>query len=127
MISRMCNYPGCTKAAQGYYCEEHQAQAEQRRQEREKETRLFEGTKRKASAEYNSLYHTRRWRDMRLVFLAEHPCCAMCGAPASIVDHKQPHRGDEELFYSEANLQALCKSCHSAKTLAENAYFRRNR
>lgn len=127
MIRSMCHWPGCTRAAEGYYCGEHGAMAEKRREERKKETRLFEGTRRKASAEYNSLYHSRRWREMRLAFLAENPCCALCGAPASIVDHIEPHRGDGQLFYDEGNLQSLCQSCHSAKTLRENAYFRRSK
>ena len=127
MIRAMCHWPGCTRAAEGYYCGEHQALSEQRREARKKETRLFEGTRRKASAEYNSLYHSRLWRDLRLAFLAEHPCCALCGAPATIADHITPHRGNEELFFSWDNLQALCQSCHSAKTLRENAYFRRKK
>ena len=123
MIRPMCHSPGCTRAADGYYCAEHAAQAEARK----KETRLFEGTRRKASAEYNALYHGKRWRELRAAFLAEHPACAMCGAPASVVDHIAPHRGDESLFYDEGNLQALCASCHSAKTLKENGYFNGSR
>ena len=122
MIAKMCHAPGCSKPAQGYYCAEHREEAERRRAERQT---LFRGTARKASAEWNSLYRSKRWREPRFRFLAEHPLCASCGAPASIVDHIVPHRGDESLFWDEGNLQALCQACHSRKTLEENGYFRR--
>nr|WP_246705146.1 HNH endonuclease [Rhizobium sp. RM] len=29
-----------------------------------------------------------------------------------VADHKMPHRGDEQLFWNENNLQCLCKPCH---------------
>jgi 5-methylcytosine-specific restriction endonuclease McrA len=32
--------------------------------------------------------------------------------PANVVDHKRPHRGDEELFFDPDNLDSLCKPCH---------------
>lgn len=35
------------------------------------------------------------------------------------VDHVQPHEGRLERFWDRANLQALCPSCHSAKTSRE--------
>lgn len=125
MIKKMCLHPGCSRAAEEGkgFCAEHARQREARRAE----TRLFEGTRRKASAARHSLYMGTKWRAMRRAFLAEHPFCAVCGAPAAVVDHIRPHRGDEGLFYSEANLQALCAHCHSAKTLAENNFFRRKR
>ena len=52
------------------------------------------------------------WRLRRSVHLAYNPCCARCGAPATVVDHKVPHRGDRALFDDPANLQSLCKPCH---------------
>ncbi|WP_330848890.1 HNH endonuclease [Mangrovicoccus ximenensis] len=36
----------------------------------------------------------------------------MCHAPAQVVDHIQPHRGDQSLFWDVSNWQALCKCCH---------------
>ena len=124
MIAKMCNEPGCARAAAegGLYCAEHAERAERRRAER---ATLFKGTRRRASSGYNSLYRSKRWRELRLRFLAEHPCCASCGGIATAVDHVVPHRGDEPLFWDEGNLQALCQACHSAKTLKENGYFRR--
>jgi 5-methylcytosine-specific restriction protein A len=35
------------------------------------------------------------------------------------VDHIEPHHGDEVKFKDMANLQYLCRECHSAKTLRE--------
>ena len=53
-----------------------------------------------------------RWRRARAAFLAQHPLCAACWAlgrvvPATVVDHRVPHRGDPELFWDEANWQGL--------------------
>lgn len=59
--------------------------------------------------------YNRAWQKVRLEFLACHPWCAMCGAPATVVDHIVPHRGDDALFWSPANWQPLCKSCHDGR------------
>lgn len=71
----------------------------------------------------------RKWREARLGYLARHPLCVHCLArgyvTASIeVDHIVPHCGDPALFWdAENNWQALCKPCHSAKTVAEDGGF----
>jgi len=56
------------------------------------------------------------------LFLADHPLCAECRrqgrtTAADVVDHVIPHRGNEDRFWNVRNWQALCKSCHDAKTL----------
>lgn len=43
--------------------------------------------------------------------------CGMCGAYCAgkydaICDHKEPHRGDEKLFWDRSNLWCICKKCH---------------
>jgi 5-methylcytosine-specific restriction endonuclease McrA len=43
--------------------------------------------------------------------------CVLCLAegklaPATVVDHVAPHKGDQRLFWDTANWQALCKPCH---------------
>lgn len=53
------------------------------------------------------------WRKARADYLAKHPTCAMCSAPATVVDHITPHRGDAALFWAKTNWQALCTSCHN--------------
>ncbi|MCP1221345.1 MAG: HNH endonuclease signature motif containing protein [Acetobacter orientalis] len=65
----------------------------------------------------------RRWQKARKQFLLENPICQCgdpaCRRPATEVDHIQPHRGDYDLFWNEANWQALTKECHSRKTVSE--------
>lgn len=66
------------------------------------------------------------WRKARDAFLYAHPLCRACetGMPArvtaaTVVDHIVPHRGNQELFWHEANWQPLCARHHNAKTWAE--------
>ena len=40
---------------------------------------------------------------------------------ATVVDHIVPHRGDQKLFWDEANWQPLCKPCHDKKTWNEDS------
>src|SRR5690606_38571516 len=55
-----------------------------------------------------------KWQQARAEYLEAHPHCVMCGNPASVVDHKTPHKGDKRLFWSRSNWQALCTPCHSS-------------
>jgi 5-methylcytosine-specific restriction protein A len=73
-------------------------------------------------------YRTAAWQDMRQRQLRDAPLCQSrdetlvqrsCGAIATDVDHRRPHRGDRGLFFDPDNLQSLCKSCHSRKTRLE--------
>lgn len=57
--------------------------------------------------------YTREWEKARKAFLARHRFCVRCGAPANVVDHKTPHRGDQRLFWDRTNWQPLCTPCHS--------------
>lgn len=54
-----------------------------------------------------------RWRKAREVFLAQFPVCQRCGAKATLVDHKIPHKGNQQLFWDQHNWQPLCTGCHS--------------
>lgn len=60
--------------------------------------------------------YTRRWQRARLAFLSAHPLCEIqgqdCTRLATVVDHRQPHRGNVALFWDQANWQAACKPCH---------------
>lgn len=61
------------------------------------------------------------WKRLRALVLGSHPICVACHmAPATHVDHIVPHRGDDRLFFDPANLQALCRSCHSSKTAKQD-------
>lgn len=64
------------------------------------------------------------WRRIRAAFLASHPCCAdpfhVHGdwkVLATEVDHIVPLRLGGT--HDASNLQALCRSCHSRKSLNE--------
>jgi 5-methylcytosine-specific restriction protein A len=62
-----------------------------------------------------------KWQRYRLGFLDENPLCAECAKAnrvevATVVDHIEPHRGNQELFWRRSNHQPLCKPCHDSKT-----------
>lgn len=66
---------------------------------------------------HSRLYNTARWRKGRLAHLEEHPLCKRCSdrgvdTPATVVHHKEPHRGDERLFFDRANWESSCSDCH---------------
>lgn len=92
------------------------------------------------------------WQKARLGHLRSHPLCVYClrdplyaairdvapstailrcaelglAAPmASVVDHVEPHRGDQVLFWNKANWQSLCGTHHSADKQREEAAQRR--
>ena len=39
--------------------------------------------------------------------------------PATVVDHKIPHKGDSVLFWNQENWQSLCGTCHDSVKQAE--------
>ena len=57
--------------------------------------------------------YDRDWQKARTDWLAFHPCCAMCGGAAAVVDHITPHRSNHALFWDWRNWQSLCASCHN--------------
>lgn len=120
MKACMCHYPGCSRVTQGWYCAEHKALCDERRA---KQNTLFKDTKRVISAPYNPMYHSAQWKKTRKDFLETHPYCVCCGSPATVVDHIKAHKGNDKDFNNILNLQSMCASCHSKKTLFENGYF----
>lgn len=60
-----------------------------------------------------------QWDKARVAFLARHPVCVRCAAPATVVDHIIPHKGDKALFWKRDNWQPLCKPCHDRAKQAE--------
>lgn len=69
-----------------------------------------------------------RWQKTRALFLQANPLCVQCEgygvlAPADVVDHVTPHRGDDALFWDEENWQPLCAKCHNRKTAMEDGGF----
>ena len=74
-------------------------------------------------AEYRGWYATPTWRALRrLVLKRDAGLCRACGVATGAsghVDHVEPHRGNWTLFTTVENLQVLCDSCHSKKTVDE--------
>lgn len=106
-----CRHPGCSALvpAGELYCEKH------------KPLHLDEVKRPSAS----SRGYGKRWQKASRAFLHAHPLCERCLAEgryvkATVVDHKVPHRGDQELFWDQSNWQALCKPCHDKKTFTED-------
>ncbi|GGA81260.1 HNH endonuclease [Brucella endophytica] len=63
--------------------------------------------------------YTAEWERESKAFLATYPSCRRCGAPATLVDHIQPHKGNQALFWNRANWQPLCTPCHSSAKQSE--------
>lgn len=66
----------------------------------------------------------RRWQTLRRMYLAANPICECgCMRPATVVDHRRPHNGDDALMYAWDNLQAMTKECHDRKTAEHDGGF----
>lgn len=65
-----------------------------------------------------------QWRRARDAFLKQHPLCQYCQEdgrvePATVVNHITPHKGDQTLFWDQANWQAVCKLHHDSTIARE--------
>jgi len=110
-----CAAAGCLSLAyNGPYCEYCEQHTRQKAKQYDKER----GTA--AQRGYDA-----KWRRYRIQYLAQHPYCVKCLKEgkfvfATVIDHIIPHKGDIKLFWDGNNHQALCKSCHDAKTVRED-------
>jgi 5-methylcytosine-specific restriction protein A len=112
---RPCTQPGCPQLVSHGRCQTHTRAAMQ----------TYESTR--LSSPQRGYNHT--WRKLRLMVLREEPLCQVClqeqkTVPATDVDHIVTLRkgGTNE----RSNLQSLCHSCHSAKTVSEDGAGWRN-
>ena len=124
---RPCAHPGCRELVRSGYCVRHRPADNSRRSN--------------AAAVWHRWYSLPIWvDDLRPMQLVREPFCRECTArarrenrpelervPATDVDHVKPHRGVWLVFTDRNNLQSLCHSCHSRKTLAEMAENKRSR
>lgn len=103
-MRRACRVQGCTQSAtRNGYCAAHAQAYEQKRQ-----------AERGTASERGYGY---RWGKLRLMVLRAQPACAVCGQPATDVDHITPKsRGGTDNL---DNLQSLCHACHTRKTMRE--------
>ena len=100
-----CKYPLCSNKAEkgSSYCKIHKKIVEKQRL---------------TPAERGYDY---KWQKFRKEYLKKNPFCVECLnegriTPALVVDHIEPHRGDQDKFWDSNNLQSLCESCHNRKT-----------
>ena len=96
-----CRHPGCPNLAEERYCTVHAPDHK------------------RATAHERG--YTSKWQRRSKLYLKTNPLCVECKrrgrlTPATVVDHIVPHRGNEQLMWSESNWQALCKPCHDKKT-----------
>jgi 5-methylcytosine-specific restriction protein A len=116
-IPRPCRHPGCPgKTTVGLYCDKHYPQYQRAKDARIKRSHAHD-------TEYHdrlAFYRSTAWQRARTMHLHNCPICVTlgCGILATEVDHIVPMiEGGEPL--DDANLQSLCKGCHSRKTLRE--------
>lgn len=110
---RPCKHPGCGNLTRTGWCDKHQHQERKLQRPR---------------ASPNQRGYTYKWRQASKAYLTAHPWCAQClregrTTLATEVDHKQPHKGDLNLFWDMDNWQSLCHSCHSRKTAKEDGGY----
>ena len=119
---RPCRYKGCpalTESESGY-CTEHEKLMRKRY---DRKTYDDKYNKYGRTAESKRQY-SNKWKKTRAAFLALYPLCEMCKRKgiykaAQEVHHIKPlSQGGSLTDFS--NLMALCKSCHSKITFAEN-------
>lgn len=74
------------------------------------------------------LHNDRAWREASAAWLQRYPICVLCLARGKVnerasedtctkqrtlvVDHVEPHRGNEQLFWDQSNWETLCRLCH---------------
>jgi 5-methylcytosine-specific restriction protein A len=124
MLKHLCKAVGCGRIVESKssYCPLHEYK---QREDDERKMKWLSGQSFKYREPWHEWYNTTRWRKLRDTIIKSNPECVVCGNPATVIDHIVPHRGQEELFFDESNLQALCSRCHKDKTLAEMASRRK--
>lgn len=109
-----CSQPGCPELSHERFCPTHAKAEDQRYRTYQRDPAI------------NKRYD-HRWRKIRNAYITRHPLCEHCQqdgcvTPAQEVDHIIPLENGGT--HDEANLQALCKSCHSSKTAREDDRWR---
>jgi 5-methylcytosine-specific restriction endonuclease McrA len=80
---------------------------------------------------YRRWYGLAVWAKARNRQLRIKPLCERCEpkghlVPATIVNHRKPHKGDWALFIDPENHQSLCSDCHDGPVQAEERSGRPN-
>lgn len=112
-----CSYPGCPNLTNERFCESHKKKTDSdyNKYERDSFSKTF--------------YNTPRWRETKKRKLTISPFCEECRkngtiVKATMVDHITPIKQGGDAFALD-NLQSLCWSCHSRKSVEEGSRFGR--
>ena len=89
-----CNAPGCLNLTRNRICDECWAKRRKEANARRTDQKGF--------------IHSRKWRGIRAKELLLNPFCKRCGAPATIVHHKDRNQRNSK----PSNRESLCHSCH---------------
>ena len=114
--AKECGRGGCHRIVPHgtRYCEEHTKQKNKTDHELYRKNDVGQ-----------KLYKTKAWENTRLYHLHEHPFCVDClalgieNATDLHVDHIIPLKDYEGDPLDPTNLQTLCRSCHTKKSLKE--------
>lgn len=86
-------------------------------QARLERNRAYDAQRRRDSS-WRVWYGLSVWASAREAQLAREPLCERHKArgevvPATVVNHRRPHRGDWALFIDPANHESVCERCHN--------------
>jgi 5-methylcytosine-specific restriction enzyme A len=68
----------------------------------------------------DKFYYTVSWINLRNYKLLINPMCNRCQSIATEIHHIKEKKYFPELALDYANLESLCKPCHSKHTIKEN-------
>ena len=113
--AKPCRHPGCPNLTHDVFCEKHKRE----------ENKIYNLYKRDELS--RTFYRTQQWRDIRKIKLQISPLCEECkkngkAVVGKIVDHIIPIKMGGAPFDLD-NLQTLCWSCHSRKSIIEGSRF----
>lgn len=85
---------------------------------RRDESRKAADRKRAEQKPFRKWYASKAWKLRRARQLNAVPYCEPCkragrSRPATVANHKVPHRGDRHLFF-DGELESTCKECHDS-------------
>lgn len=79
--------------------------------------------KNERNSEISDIYNSKQWKNLRNIYLLEHPLCEKCLEQGKVSATEEIHhirkisdgRNEaemKEIAYNYGNLMALCKECH---------------
>lgn len=114
---KQCNHAGCRELMPltQRYCKKHELWGHKMTYKR----RVHDSDE----AKRQQFYKSKAWRNMAYRFKLANPVCVKCLAKgiikkADVADHIIEIKDDWSKRLDENNLQALCNTCHNAKTKA---------